>query len=87
MNTTILNYPGFQRLPKGVKQMLLVSESHFFDQPASHHTGQKGAAQEMRTNRGFMVFLASLLITVGIALGCASLKAQDGGCYLARSVF
>jgi hypothetical protein len=28
MNT----YPGFQTLPKGVKQMLLVSESFFFDE-------------------------------------------------------
>jgi hypothetical protein len=25
-------YPGFQDLPKGVKQMLLVSESFFFDE-------------------------------------------------------
>jgi hypothetical protein len=36
MNTTILNYPGFQTLPKGVKQMLLFSEAHFFEQLASH---------------------------------------------------
>jgi len=27
----MVTYPGFQRLPKGVKQMLLASESHFFD--------------------------------------------------------
>ena len=25
-------YPGFQSLPRGVKQMLLVSESHFFEE-------------------------------------------------------
>jgi hypothetical protein len=37
MNTTILNYPGFQTLPKGVRQMLLVSEAYFFNEPASHH--------------------------------------------------
>jgi len=24
-------YPGFQELPKGVRKMLLVSESHFFE--------------------------------------------------------
>jgi len=39
MNTTILSYPGFQTLPRGIKQMLVASEAHFFDQPASHHTG------------------------------------------------
>ena len=27
----MVTYPGFQTLPKGVKQMLLASESHFFD--------------------------------------------------------
>jgi hypothetical protein len=41
MHTTILNYPGFQALPKGIKQMLVASEEHFFDQPASHHKEQK----------------------------------------------
>ena len=33
MNTTILNDPEFHALPKGVRQMLLASESYFFDQP------------------------------------------------------
>ncbi len=33
MNTTILNHPDFHALPKGVRQMLLASESYFFDQP------------------------------------------------------
>jgi len=55
MNTTILNYPGFHALPKGIKQMLLVSEAHFFDQPASHHREPEDAAQETRSNRGFKV--------------------------------
>jgi len=40
MNTTILNYPDFQSLPEGLKQMLLVSEAHFCDHPASHHQDQ-----------------------------------------------
>jgi hypothetical protein len=35
-NTTILNYPGFQSLPKGLRQMLLVSEAYFFNEPAPH---------------------------------------------------
>ena len=29
MNSIIWTYPGFQSLPEGVKQMLLVSEAHF----------------------------------------------------------
>jgi len=61
MNTTILNYPGFQSLPKGIKQMLLASEAHFFDQPASRHKEQKSTAQEMRTNRGLKIFLTACL--------------------------
>jgi hypothetical protein len=36
MNTTIFNSAGFQELPKGLKQMLLVSEAYFFDEPSSH---------------------------------------------------
>ncbi|MGA2176407.1 MAG: hypothetical protein ABSH38_15635 [Verrucomicrobiota bacterium] len=67
MITTILNYPGFQTLPKGVKRMLLVTEAHFFDQPAPHHQEQKGVAQEMRSNRGLEELLRSPLIPVGIA--------------------
>ncbi|MDE3066172.1 MAG: hypothetical protein KGJ60_01330 [Verrucomicrobiota bacterium] len=31
MRTIISTYPGFRSLPKGVKQLLVVSESHFFD--------------------------------------------------------
>jgi hypothetical protein len=42
MNATILNYPGFQTLPKGAKQMLVASETYFFDQPASYREEQKG---------------------------------------------
>src|ERR1700733_14347783 len=49
MNTTILNYPGYQTLPMGIKRMLLISEAHFSDQPASHPHRQMGAAQEKRT--------------------------------------
>jgi hypothetical protein len=41
MNMTILNYPGFQSLPKGIKKMLLASEAQLFDQPASFHRRQK----------------------------------------------
>jgi hypothetical protein len=49
-----MNYPGFQALPKGLKQMLLVSEAHFFDPPAPHYTEQV-AALAMKTKHGFKV--------------------------------
>jgi hypothetical protein len=32
LSSITATYPGFQSLPKGVKQMLLVSESVFFDE-------------------------------------------------------
>jgi hypothetical protein len=32
MNSITTTYPAFQSLPKGVKQMLVVSESLFFDE-------------------------------------------------------
>ncbi|HUC85962.1 MAG TPA: hypothetical protein VL970_12270 [Candidatus Acidoferrales bacterium] len=31
MNSITVTYPGFQALPKGIKQMLVVSESLFFE--------------------------------------------------------
>jgi hypothetical protein len=52
MNASILNYPGFQDLPKGVKQMLVVTEAYFFDEIASHHQGQVAMPQEMRIPPG-----------------------------------
>jgi len=42
MDTTILNYPGFQTLPKGVRRMLIASEEFFFDQPASLRQDESG---------------------------------------------
>ncbi len=66
MNTTILNYPGFQTLPKGVRQMLLVSEAYFFNEPASNHQEQKVMAK--RANRGSKDFLGISLLPAGFAL-------------------
>jgi len=66
MNETILNYPGFQNLPKGVKRMLLASETHFFDQPTSHH--ENPATAETRTHRHFTEFLTSQWVKAGIVL-------------------
>ena len=46
LNSITATYPGFQSLPKGVKQMLLVSESVFFDEARAtlkaNQTGQHG---------------------------------------------
>jgi hypothetical protein len=35
MRTIILTYPGYQSLPRGIKQMLLASESFYFDESRS----------------------------------------------------
>lgn len=35
MKSILITYPNFQALPKGVKQMLLASESFFFNQPSA----------------------------------------------------
>jgi hypothetical protein len=32
MNSITATYPGFQALPKGIKQMLLISENQFFEE-------------------------------------------------------
>lgn len=41
LNSIAATYPGFQALPKGVKQLLLVSESVFFEEarPGHHPAG------------------------------------------------
>jgi hypothetical protein len=55
MNTTILNYPGFQTLPKGLRQMLLVSEAYFFNEPAPDHRQREVAAGKAgRDSNDFM---------------------------------
>jgi hypothetical protein len=35
MRTIIFTYPGYQSLPKGIKQMLVASENFFFDEIGS----------------------------------------------------
>jgi hypothetical protein len=49
LHSITATYPGFQSLPKGVKQMLLVSESVFFDEARTamkaNGTGQQGNLQ------------------------------------------
>jgi hypothetical protein len=61
MNATILNYPGFQTLPKGVKQMLLVSESYFFEEgPAPRQFYRSALVPILKTNRSLKLLLQSV---------------------------
>ena len=44
MKMIMTSYPGFQDLPKGIRKMLLVSESFFFDEMQRSGTLASGAA-------------------------------------------
>ena len=63
MNTTIMNYPGFQTLPKGIKQMLLTSEEYFFEQPPPRETERKRASRAIRTGRDLAILWGTFLPT------------------------
>src|ERR1700722_20303403 len=75
MNTRIITYPGLQNLPKGVKQRLLVSEAHFFDQPVSRHPVQEVSCRAIKPRVGIMDLLTKPLVWkrplvhAGIAFG------------------
>jgi hypothetical protein len=43
MRTIILTYPGFQSLPRGVKQLLLATENFYFEEPRSAAARPDGA--------------------------------------------
>ncbi len=44
MKSIITTYPDFQALPRGVKKMLLASESHFFDDAETRRVKRRGGA-------------------------------------------
>jgi hypothetical protein len=48
MRTIILTYPGFQSLPRGVKQLLLATENFYFEEPRPAAT-RMDAARSKRT--------------------------------------
>jgi hypothetical protein len=55
MKSIILSYPGFQALPRGLKQLLVASESDFFSaarpalaQGASRKLAQPGVSQRRK---------------------------------------
>jgi hypothetical protein len=45
MRTIILTYPGFQSLPRGIKQMLVTSEEIFFGNARAITSNKKNAGQ------------------------------------------
>ena len=40
MRTIILTYPGYQSLPRGIKQMLVASENFYFDESRATATNR-----------------------------------------------
>ena len=46
MKTIMATYPGFQTLPKGIKQLLMASESCFFDDFHSQTADLKTRAKQ-----------------------------------------
>jgi hypothetical protein len=82
MNTSILSYPGFQSLPKGVKQMLVASEEHFFEQPVSHYSEQKEDGYSRRSVWGPVKKAACEQRVTGELLPCPIL--HDGSSVLPR---
>ena len=55
MKSIMMTYPGFQALPKGIKQLLLASESFFFDEPKKTPTERRKKPTQAVT-RGLSLF-------------------------------
>jgi hypothetical protein len=70
MNTTTLNCPGFQALPKGVRQMLLFSEDYFFNEPTIDRPAVKMVAH--RVNRGGKDFMGIPMLPARFNVGWAA---------------
>jgi len=47
MRTIILTYPGYQSLPRGIKQMLVASENFFFEESRSAVINHKSKTAEV----------------------------------------
>jgi hypothetical protein len=67
MNTTILSYPGFQALPKGVKQMLLASETYFFENDTPRCADRHYVTRIARNNRRARFLWRTPLMMPGLA--------------------
>ena len=64
LHSITATYPAFQALPKSIKQMLLVSESLFFDEaraiPKTTQTGQQVGVDENLEGRKIIQMTAAL---------------------------
>lgn len=47
LRSIAFTYPGFQSLPRGIKRMLLVTESFLFDEESTH-SGAEGSRGSVR---------------------------------------
>lgn len=47
MKSIMVTYPDFQSLPKGLKQMLLASETFFFDETKLHPNESRNDVQTL----------------------------------------
>jgi hypothetical protein len=67
---TTMNYPGFQALPKGARQMLRFSEEYFFNEPAVEHAAEVTTTQ--RLPQGMSDYMGIPLMPVGFRLRLAA---------------
>jgi hypothetical protein len=58
---SILNVPGFPSLPKGARRMLLFSETHFFNQPASRARDPQEQADEAGAGQALNLLFDGLM--------------------------
>jgi len=52
LKSIMMTYPGFQTLPRGIKKLLLVSESFFFREAATLRSMHPGNARHLPSPRG-----------------------------------
>lgn len=46
MKSIMFTYPGFQSLPRGIKQLLVTSETHFFGEAGPNVANTNNSRQE-----------------------------------------
>jgi hypothetical protein len=49
MKSIVVTYPDYQSLPKGIKRLLVASESHFFEEAGGASGGVGGHVRARRT--------------------------------------
>ncbi|MFO1477818.1 MAG: hypothetical protein U1F98_14375 [Verrucomicrobiota bacterium] len=52
MKSIMMTYPGFQRLPREIKKLLLVSESYFFGEITRPKPTSRGSLPSSQANTG-----------------------------------